>query len=154
MDKMNVSLTHNKAFTWFKSDSLFFKGYFYVDNTFYEKENAINYLSNIKENKDFKETLNSINGVFTIIISIRNILYIASDITRSFPIFYTFQNEKIFLSDDMQSKESQKDYGIGAQILNSLNVKQIKLMTSGGKHSFVGLNGFGLEIIEEIQIEC
>jgi asparagine synthase (glutamine-hydrolysing) len=101
MDKMNVSLTHNKAFTWFKSDSLFFKGYFYVDNTFYEKENAINYLSNIKENKDFKETLNSINGVFTIIISIRNTLYIASDITRSFPIFYTFQNEKIFLSDDI-----------------------------------------------------
>jgi 3,4-dihydroxy 2-butanone 4-phosphate synthase/GTP cyclohydrolase II len=60
----------------------------------------------------------------------------------------------IFLSNDMQSKESQKDYGIGAQILNSYNIKQIKLMTSGGKHSFVGLNGFGLEIVEEIQIEC
>jgi len=26
-------------------------------------------------------------------------------------------------------------------------------MTSGGKHSFVGLQGFGLEILEEIQIE-
>jgi len=59
----------------------------------------------------------------------------------------------IFLSDE-QKREVQKDYGIGAQILNSLNIKQIKLMTSGGKHSFVGLNGFGLEIIEEIQIEC
>jgi len=60
----------------------------------------------------------------------------------------------IFLSDDLATKESQRDYGIGAQILNSLNIKKIKLMTSGGKHSFVGLNGFGLEIIEEIQIEC
>ncbi len=60
----------------------------------------------------------------------------------------------IFLSDDMSHKESQKDYGIGAQILNSLDIKKIKLMTSGGKHSFVGLNGFGLEILEEIQIEC
>jgi 3,4-dihydroxy 2-butanone 4-phosphate synthase/GTP cyclohydrolase II len=60
----------------------------------------------------------------------------------------------IFLCDDKANKESQKDYGIGAQILNSLNIKQIKLLTSGGKHSFVGLNGFGLEIIEEIQIEC
>jgi 3,4-dihydroxy 2-butanone 4-phosphate synthase/GTP cyclohydrolase II len=59
----------------------------------------------------------------------------------------------IFLSDDKANKESQKDYGIGAQILNSLNIKQIKLLTSGGKHSFVGINGFGLEIIEEIQIE-
>lgn len=60
----------------------------------------------------------------------------------------------VFLSDEMTNKESQKDYGIGAQILNTLNIKKIKLMTSGGKHSFVGLNGFGLEIIEEIQIEC
>ena len=60
----------------------------------------------------------------------------------------------IFLNDEMRNKESQKDYGIGAQILNSLNIKQIKLMTSGGKHSFVGLHGFGLEIVEEIQIEC
>lgn len=60
----------------------------------------------------------------------------------------------VFLSDDMRNKESQKDYGIGAQILNSLNIKKIKLMSSGGKHSFVGLQGFGLEIIEEIQIEC
>ena len=60
----------------------------------------------------------------------------------------------IFLSNDRNVKDSQKDYGIGAQILNTLNIKQIKLMTSGGKHSFVGLNGFGLEIVEEIQIEC
>lgn len=60
----------------------------------------------------------------------------------------------IFLSDEKRNKESKKDYGIGAQILNSLDVKQIKLMTSGGKHSFVGLQGFGLEIVEEIQIEC
>ncbi len=60
----------------------------------------------------------------------------------------------VFLNDDTAHKESQKDYGIGAQILNCLDVKKIKLMTSGGKHSFVGLNGFGLEIVEEIQIEC
>ncbi len=58
----------------------------------------------------------------------------------------------IFLNEDMTHRESQRDYGIGAQILNTLNVKKIKLMTSGGKHSFVGLNGFGLEIVEEIQI--
>lgn len=60
----------------------------------------------------------------------------------------------IFLKNSEKTKESQKDYGIGAQILNSLDIKKIKLMTSGGKHSFVGLNGFGLEIIEEIQIEA
>ncbi len=60
----------------------------------------------------------------------------------------------IFLTGSEMAKDSQKDYGVGAQILNCLNIKKIKLMTSGGKHSFVGLNGFGLEITEEIQIEC
>ena len=59
----------------------------------------------------------------------------------------------IFLSNENKNQELEKNYGIGAQILNSLNIKKVKLMTSGGKHSFVGLNGFGLEIIEEIQIE-
>ncbi|RBQ31977.1 bifunctional 3,4-dihydroxy-2-butanone 4-phosphate synthase/GTP cyclohydrolase II [Arcobacter sp. FW59] len=59
----------------------------------------------------------------------------------------------VFLDSQGKNKELEKNYGIGAQILNSLNIKKVKLMTSGGKHLFVGLQGFGLEIIEEIQIE-
>lgn len=59
----------------------------------------------------------------------------------------------VFLHNQSKNDEIEKNYGIGAQILNSLNIKKVKLMTSGGKHLFVGLQGFGLEIIEEIQIE-
>ena len=59
----------------------------------------------------------------------------------------------VFLENNENNKDSVKDFGVGAQILNKFNVKNIKLLTSGGKHSFVGLNGFGLEISEEIQIE-
>ncbi len=59
----------------------------------------------------------------------------------------------IFLNDTPTYKDSQKNYGIGAQILNILNIKKIKLLTSGGKHSFIGLTGFGLKIVEEIQFE-
>lgn len=59
----------------------------------------------------------------------------------------------IFLTNSTKNSEVEKNYGIGAQILNSLNIKKVKLMTSGGKHLFIGLQGFGLEILEEIQIE-
>ncbi|MEA3352629.1 MAG: bifunctional 3,4-dihydroxy-2-butanone 4-phosphate synthase/GTP cyclohydrolase II [Campylobacterota bacterium] len=59
----------------------------------------------------------------------------------------------IFLEDNSEDNENIKDYGIGAQILNTLGVKEIKLLSSKGKHSFVGLNGFGLNIKEEIKID-
>jgi len=58
----------------------------------------------------------------------------------------------IFLNNQGKNNELEKNYGIGAQILNILNIKKVKLMSSGGKHMFVGLQGFGLELIEEIQI--
>ncbi|MDC7244127.1 MAG: bifunctional 3,4-dihydroxy-2-butanone 4-phosphate synthase/GTP cyclohydrolase II [Sphaerochaetaceae bacterium] len=59
----------------------------------------------------------------------------------------------IFLEETKQDISSVRDFGIGAQILKTLGVENIKLLTSGGKHSFVGISGFGLNIMEEIQIE-
>jgi len=59
----------------------------------------------------------------------------------------------IFLDTTNEKNENMKDFGIGAQILNKIGIKEIKLLTSGGKHSFVGLTGFGLEIKEEIIID-
>ena len=60
----------------------------------------------------------------------------------------------IFLDNKQENKEAIKDFGVGAQILSKLGVEEIKLLSSGGKHSFVGLTGFGLEIKEEIAIEA
>ena len=59
----------------------------------------------------------------------------------------------VFVENNAEKQANMKDFGIGAQILNKLGIEEIKLLTSGGKHSFVGLNGFGLQIKEEIQIE-
>ncbi len=58
----------------------------------------------------------------------------------------------IFLENKNPTQDTIKDFGIGAQILHALGIKNIKLLTSGGKHSFVGINGFGLTIKEEIPI--
>ncbi len=56
----------------------------------------------------------------------------------------------VFLDNQNNNKDGIKDYGIGAQILRTLGIKDIKLLSSSGKHSFVGINGFGLNIKEEI----
>jgi 3,4-dihydroxy 2-butanone 4-phosphate synthase / GTP cyclohydrolase II len=58
----------------------------------------------------------------------------------------------IFLNQNIKSSFPEKNYGIGAQILKSLNIKGIKLLITRKMHSFTGLNGFGLKIEEEIEI--
>ncbi|MFQ5900008.1 MAG: bifunctional 3,4-dihydroxy-2-butanone-4-phosphate synthase/GTP cyclohydrolase II [Thermodesulfobacteriota bacterium] len=45
-----------------------------------------------------------------------------------------------------------RDYGIGAQILLDLGVRKIRLMTNNPK-KLVGLDGYGLEVVERVTIE-
>jgi len=49
-------------------------------------------------------------------------------------------------------KMDQRDYGVGAQILRSLDVTKIKLITNNPKKR-VALKGYGLEIVENISLE-
>jgi len=49
-------------------------------------------------------------------------------------------------------KPDQRDYGIGAQILVALGIKKIRLLTNNPR-KFIGLAGYGLEIVERIPIE-
>ena len=49
-------------------------------------------------------------------------------------------------------KADQRDYGMGAQILVALGVRKIRLMTNNPR-KFIGLAGYGLEIVERVPIE-
>ena len=49
-------------------------------------------------------------------------------------------------------KADQRDYGIGAQILRSLGVRSMRLLTNNPR-KFVGLQGYGLSIAETIPLE-
>ncbi len=49
-------------------------------------------------------------------------------------------------------KADQRDYGIGAQILAELGVRRMRLLTNNPR-KFVGLEGYGLTIVERLPIE-
>jgi 3,4-dihydroxy 2-butanone 4-phosphate synthase/GTP cyclohydrolase II len=55
-------------------------------------------------------------------------------------------NEKLGFDADM------RDYGVGAQMLASLGVKKMRLMTNNPK-KMVGLEGYGLSVVEQCPIE-
>lgn len=45
-----------------------------------------------------------------------------------------------------------RDYGVGAQILADLGIKQVRLMTNNPK-KIVGLEGYGIQVVERVPIE-
>ncbi len=55
-------------------------------------------------------------------------------------------NERLGFPADM------RDYGIGAQILADLGVRQMRLMTNNPK-KMVGLEGYGLSVVERVPLE-
>jgi len=58
----------------------------------------------------------------------------------------------IFLDTKVISHEQAKEFGVGAQILKDLGIKNINLLTTNKETEFVGLGGFGLDVVEKIEI--
>ncbi|MBE0498463.1 MAG: bifunctional 3,4-dihydroxy-2-butanone 4-phosphate synthase/GTP cyclohydrolase II [Campylobacterales bacterium] len=56
----------------------------------------------------------------------------------------------VFINKPDHQHSSMKEYGIGAQILKSLGIKNMRLLTSMRHTDFIGLSGFGLEVAELI----
>jgi len=44
-----------------------------------------------------------------------------------------------------------RDYGVGAQILRSLGVRKLRLLTNHPR-KLVGLEGHGLQVLEQVQV--
>jgi len=69
---------------------------------------------------------------------------------------YTLQDEEgldtVEANVQLGFKPDLRDYGIGAQILRDLGVREMKLLTNNPK-KIVGLEGYGLKVVDRFPIE-
>jgi 3,4-dihydroxy 2-butanone 4-phosphate synthase/GTP cyclohydrolase II len=61
-------------------------------------------------------------------------------------------HDTVTANEALGFKPDQRDYGIGAQILYELGLRQIRLMTNNPR-KFVGLEGYGLKIVDRLPLE-
>lgn len=99
MGKFNIHLNYNKGFTWSNQKNIFFKGQFIFEEKIYTKSEAIDFFKH-KTIDELKTIIPKMNGMFSILISWENTAFIATDITRTFPIFYQQKNSIFTITDD------------------------------------------------------
>jgi len=58
----------------------------------------------------------------------------------------------VFLDTKIISKEQAREFGVGAQILKDMGIRNINLLTTNTETEFVGLGGFGLDVVEKIVV--
>jgi len=69
-------------------------------------------------------------------------------------IEYLKQNSGVilFINNPTAPCGNMKEYGVGAQILKSLGIRHMRLITDSNTPEFVGLGGFGLDVAEVIHL--
>jgi len=64
-----------------------------------------------------------------------------------------FHHEQRLPTLPESQRRTQREIGIGAQILSDLNLKRIRLLTNHPRR-VAGLDGFGIEIVEQVTVSA
>ena len=104
-----------------------------------------NYLINQKLPNSFNKTINYFKKY-------QNCVLIFIKDTNLSSVTQTLRNYKSKEFDKKDSNKSIKNYGIGAQIIKDLNIRNM-ILISRSKKKIIGLDGFGLKIKKQIIIK-
>jgi asparagine synthase (glutamine-hydrolysing) len=104
----SINLTNHNGFKWHSNSVITIKGYFFdSNNILYENANTLEFFKKIDNEAAFLEIVRTLNGIYTIIISINNQTLIATDTSRIFPLFYGCKKHLLFIADNIQTLKKE-----------------------------------------------
>lgn len=101
MRKENLDI--NLSTLWSTTNGVSVVGCAYLGDDCLHGESLIGYFSTATNLDEFSSLVSSLNGIFSVVVQRENFLVAAVDITRLYPIFYTYKNNKWSISDNPYS---------------------------------------------------
>lgn len=100
-----INLAYYKGFKWIHTERVSFIGYLLNGkNLIPSAEDISEIFKDCYDVNSFKKVINKLNGVFSIVCKTKDEVFVASDPTRYFTIFYTVKdNSELIISDDIYS---------------------------------------------------
>ena len=105
-----------------KKDGVSIKGYaFDKNNNYLEKDKLANLFLSIHEIDEFQKIIEELNGLFSIVLEKDSVLFLACDITRTFPLFYLKIDDKWVVSDDANLVRKNYNIKFNQKVLKDFN---------------------------------
>ncbi|MEL3911679.1 hypothetical protein [Treponema pedis] len=103
MSCLNVYIEQKLGRRWFQLGTVYFTGCFFVNNKLLKDDDVFQLLNNVNSYSDLHCLLDNLDGFFSFIIKKENVLYFAVDRVRSIPLFYSINNDGLFISNDAEA---------------------------------------------------
>lgn len=120
-----IELVNNRGYKWFQCNNVHFKGYFIFDNDelchVYKEEEACKIFEKVHSFDEFVELLRKISGNWCVIVDYDGKIWMAVDIARSMPIYYSSDGN--FISDS--ADKIRKSLNINREDVDKSNIVEL-----------------------------
>ena len=100
MIEVSLSKNNGNGYKWFSTERVSVKGYLFTkEGVLYKDKHLLDYFLPMREKADFIEKIATATGLFSVIIHDGKRLLAATDIVRTFPLFYTQSGDNFHISD-------------------------------------------------------
>src|SRR5690554_6416968 len=97
---MMIKLVNNNGFKWKNRAHIWFKGYLSNETRLKSEEQIFYELDTIQTKESLLAWLSNTSGCFSVVIKKNNIILLAVDNIRTFPIFYSTGEKEFIITDD------------------------------------------------------